>query len=320
MNHHSFFSDFDVARFGKCRIFIGEPHTDDRSTVALVSSSIIANDVEKSSAFHVAARILPAAEQYRRIREEEERVELHRFRTEGASLVTVDSLPYVYGESGEGMEQKRRIKDEYDICHVSGNISCSPHAIDHSDKVHPDDFWTNESGENTSEGLNEIRRNMPANIRRDYSDQSQDDGGIIFEKKFINGSNISTDKAGDLDTDRKTGCNPEAVPTTGNRYNNSCITSAEAIGSSAGEAAIDPSVWHSRRSESEVVLSRIKRKEQLALLKPHRRRSMPPASSAASPTGDGAVHRRRTTLRFAAAPVAANKRKRQKTLMDMFKR
>jgi hypothetical protein len=34
---------------------------------------------------------------------------------------------------------------------------------------------------------------------------------------------------------------------------------------------------------------------------------------------DEALQRRRTTLRFAAAPVAVNKRKKQKSLKDMFK-
>lgn len=318
MNHHSYFSDSDVARFGNGRTFLGEPYAVDGSSVASVSSSIIAYDVETSSVLRAAARILPTAEHHRRIREEEERRELDRFRTEGASLVTVDSLPYVYvyGDAGEDIEQKRRMKEEYDISHVNGNIGFSHCDIDHSDTVRPDEFVANERGENNmSVGLNDTRRNMPANIHRVYRVQSHGEGVNFREEKSTYGLNWSLDKTGDLDTDRKTGSNPEADPTTG------CSYVAEAIVSSAVEAAIDPSVWHTRRSESEVVLSRIKRKEQRALLKNHiRHRSMPPASSAAAfPTEDEAMHRRRTTLRFAAAPVAANKRKKQKTLMDMFK-
>jgi len=160
-----------------------------------------------------------------------------------------------------------------------------------------------------SDEFNE-KRNAAADIsarnRRVYSYQCQDGGGDSSEEKSSDGSMTSPNEVSDLGTDRNAGNNAGAIPTIG----------SEAIGG-PGKAMVDSSVWHSRRSESEVVLSRIKRKEQRSLSKRQRCRSIP-AAATANAADDETVQRRRTTLRFAAAPVAANKRKKQKTLKDMF--
>ena len=271
MDRHTnlFFSDVDVARFAKGRTFPGDPN-------------FVVGD-----RFHAAARILPTAEHHQSIREEEEHREIHKFRTEGESFVSVGFLPYVYGESSEGIEQKQRKQGDGNNRHVNSNISgfC---AVGHSGIVRPEGAGGEKRGEEISDKLNE-KRNAPADIicarnRRVYSYLCQDGGGVSSEENSSDGSMISLDEVSDLGTDRNSGNNADAIPTIG----------SEAIGGS-GKAMIDSSVWHSRRSESEVVLSRIKRKEQRSLSK------------------------RRTTLRFAAAPVAVNKRKKQKTLKDMFK-
>ncbi|KAL3769336.1 hypothetical protein ACHAW5_002921 [Stephanodiscus triporus] len=311
MDRHtnSFFSDVDVARFAKGRIFLGDPYSDgeDRSKAALVSS-VIANDVEKLSEFYVAARILPTAEEHQCIREEEERRELHRRRVEGEPVVTVDSLPYVYGISSEGIEQQRRQQEDANYL-ANGNMSVSC-AIGHSGLVRPDEFVGNMSGEEVNDETNE-KRYVPANVSartcRMYSDQSQSDGEDSSEDESDDGSIIFPNDVGALNAGNKA----EAIPTTGRHRNNSRVTSEKAIG-------IESSVWHSRRSESEVVLSRIKRTRQRSLLKRQRSRSIS-AAATANALEDETVQRRRSTLRFAAAPVAVNKRKKQRSLKDMFK-
>ena len=292
MDRHTnlFFSDVDVARFAKGRTFPGEPHSD------------------VGDRFQAAARILPTAEHHQNIREEEERRELHKFRTEGESFVSVGSLPYVHGESSEGIEEQRRKQGDANNLHVSGNVGGSC-AVGHSGIVRSDGAVGKKSGEEMSDELNE-KRNAPADIsarnRRVYSYQCQDGGGVSSEEKSSDGSMTSPNEVSDLGTDRNAGNNAGAIPTIG----------SEAIGGS-GKAMVDSSVWHSRRSESEVVLSRIKRKEQRFLSKRQRCRSIP-AVATANAAEDETVQRRRTTLRFAAAPVAVNKRKKQQTLKDVF--
>jgi hypothetical protein len=294
MDRHTnlFFSDVDVARFTKGRtLFPGEPHSD------------------VGDRFQAAARILPTAEHHQSIREEEERRELHKFRTEGEYFVSVGSLPYVHGESSEGIEQQRRKQGDPNNLHVSGNIGGSC-AVGHGGIVRSDGAAGGKSGEEIiSDEFNE-KRNAAADIsarnRRVYSYQCQDGGGDSSEEKSSDGSMTSPNEVSDLGTDRNAGNNAGAIPTIG----------SEAIGG-PGKAMVDSSVWHSRRSESEVVLSRIKRKEQRSLSKRQRCRSIP-AAATANAADDETVQRRRTTLRFAAAPVAANKRKKQKTLKDMF--
>jgi hypothetical protein len=227
---------------------------------------------------------------------------------EGESVVTVDSLPYVYGESSEGIEQQRRQQHDSNYP-ANGNMS-GCRAIGHSGLVRPDEFVGNMSGEEGNDESNE-KRNVPANVSartcRMYSDQSQNDGEDSSEEESSDGSIILPDDVGALNAGNKA----EAIATTGRHRNNSRVTSEKAIG-------IESSVWHSRRSESEVVLSRIKRKKQRSLLKRQRSRSIPAAATANSPE-DETVQRRRSTLRFAAAPVAVNKRKKQRSLKDMFK-
>jgi len=292
MDRHSnfFFSDVDVARFARGRTSPGDPSSD------------------VGDRFHAAARILPTAEHHQSIREEEERRELHKFRSEGESFVSVGSLPYVHGESSEGIDQQRRKQGDANNLLVNGNISGSC-AVGHSGIVCPDGAVGKMSGEEMSDELNE-KRNAPADIcvrnRRVYSYQCQDGGGVSSEEKSSDGSMISPDVVSDLGTDRNDVNNADAIPTIG----------SVAIGGS-GKAMVDSSVWHSRRSESEVVLSRIKSKEQRSLSKRQRCRSIPAAATANAPE-DETVQRRRTTLRFAAAPVAVNRRKKQKTLKDMF--
>jgi len=95
MDRHSdvFFSEEDIARFSKGRSFLGEPLPDGAPTLALASPPLHLPDASGP------INILPTADQYQRIREKEECSELHISTTEGESCVTVDSLPFLYGDS-----------------------------------------------------------------------------------------------------------------------------------------------------------------------------------------------------------------------------
>jgi len=115
-----------------------------------------------------------------------------------------------------------------------------------------------------------------------------------------------------------------------NSKNKTLITSSEAIGSSIIKSIPVDSGWQSRRSESEVVLSRIKRKSSL-LKRPRARRRTTGAVATVNSLEDDTPRRRtiggevvqqqrRTTLRFAAAPVAVSKRKKQMSLKSMFQK
>lgn len=84
--------------------------------------------------------------------------------------------------------------------------------------------------------------------------------------------------------------------------------------------------WISKRKESEVVLTRIKRKQQKSMTRPKRRRITTYTTADSSPednmprrSSDGEAHQQRAAAhRFAAAPVAVNKRKKQVSLKSMF--
>mmetsp|Transcript_50712 Transcript_50712/g.108066 ORF Transcript_50712/g.108066 Transcript_50712/m.108066 type:complete len:531 (+) Transcript_50712:354-1946(+) len=125
--------------------------------------------------------------------------------------------------------------------------------------------------------------------------------------------------------------NEREAPSTTSGKNRTLITSSEAVGSSIIKSTPGDSGWHRRRSESEVVLSRIKRDKQRSLLKrPRGRRRTTDAAATVNSPEDGRTRQRtedeveegprRTTLRFAAAPRAVNKRKKQMSLMSMFKK
>ncbi|KAL7547833.1 hypothetical protein ACHAWF_011108 [Thalassiosira exigua] len=107
------------------------------------------------------------------------------------------------------------------------------------------------------------------------------------------------------------------------------VNASEAVGRSIVKSVPANARWQSRRSESDVVLSRIKLKRQRNLLKRprSRRRGVDVSATVNSPEGDAAdggrddeelQRRRRSAARFAAAPVAANKRKKQMTLKTLF--
>ena len=81
--------------------------------------------------------------------------------------------------------------------------------------------------------------------------------------------------------------------------------------------------WISKRKESEVVLTRIKRKQQKSMTRPKRRRITTFTTADSSPednmprrSSDGEAKQQRA--RFTAAPVAVNKRKKQVSLKSMF--
>ena len=167
-----------------------------------------------------------------------------------------------------------------------------------------------------------------------YSEQSEDDGPDSCEGEPSDELISSDDDEVDIRRDTEKveevkASHVKAMPAgaVSTSRNNILITSSEAIGSSIIKSIPVDSGWQNRRSESEVVLSRIKRKSQRSLLKrPSRRRRTTAARSPEEDaprggTGGEAVRRRcRTKLRLMAAPVAVNKRKKQMSLKSMFKK
>ena len=319
-------------------------------------------------------RILPTAEQHLCIREEEERKELQRWTMGDESIVTLDSLPYVYDSSivdviqqQQQQQQQRQNEEGINYKHANDIIDRSCSSIDCRDEV---------VGDNVKE--QDVLAIIAATARRVNTDPFQDDDD--------EGDNDSSDEDFNLDnesillTEKVLENNTErsyagaAIPTTLGRSNKKPVTSSEAIsrcsskkaiatssdwmttyrrsesevmgmlslpstsrrnsnlsrvtssredaGVAGRKATVDNNNWHRRRSELEVVVSRIKRKKQHSLSRNGRRQSIPTTSSAAPndmSAADEALQRRLTTLRFAAAPVAVNKRKKQKSLKDMFK-
>ena len=162
-----------------------------------------------------------------------------------------------------------------------------------------------EIGKSKSRGsLNENRSGRAKVSAATYSsgDDSEEDGSHSSEGE--SDELISADESEECDDTKK--LKSSAMPAkASDKSNNALITSSEAVGSG----------WLSRRTESDVVLSRIKRKEHGKLLKKRRR-------STARTTDDAVQPQRPTTqrMRFAPAPVAANKRKRQTTLKSIFKK
>ena len=91
-------------------------------------------------------------------------------------------------------------------------------------------------------------------------------------------------------------------------------------GRSPIKAKSNESGWITRQSEIDASQTRIKRKRQKSLMKPSKRRRITSHATADSPEsiGGGNPQYRRSTLRFAAAPVANNKKKKQVSLKAMF--
>jgi len=91
-------------------------------------------------------------------------------------------------------------------------------------------------------------------------------------------------------------------------------------GRSPIKAKSDDSGWITRQTEIDASQTRIKRKRQKSLMKPSKRRRITSQATADSPEsiGGGDMQYRRPTLRFAAAPVANNKKKKQVSLTTMF--
>lgn len=88
MDRHTdiIFTDEDIARYTAGRNILG-------SSTNIESSGF---NISNATTFH----ILPSAEQYKRLREDEERNELERSRFEGSEpCVTTLTLPYVYDDS-----------------------------------------------------------------------------------------------------------------------------------------------------------------------------------------------------------------------------
>lgn len=139
MDRHTdgFLSDEDIARFAKGRIFLGEPLPDGDGTLAKMPRPL------------EPIYILPTADQYRSIRENEER----RSRLKGGLRVRVESLPIVYDESSAQdkaigcSEQKTNVQKNVrrEVQHetsneqiISHNISCLYTSDIHSKEVDGD--------------------------------------------------------------------------------------------------------------------------------------------------------------------------------------
>lgn len=97
-------------------------------------------------------------------------------------------------------------------------------------------------------------------------------------------------------------------------------TKSKPRGRSPIKAKSNDSGWITRQTEIDASQTRIKRKRQKSLMKPSKRRRMTSHAAADSPEsiGGGDLQYRRSTLRFAAAPVANNNKKKQVSLTTMF--
>ena len=170
---------------------------------------------------------------------------------------------------------------------------------------------------------------------------SEEDGGNSSDEGMMSSDELISSDNEEEGHDSKLGASTANAISRKSQQSqgNTLITSSDAIGSSINKSIPedDPGHWHSRRSESEVVLSRIRRKHQRSLLKSRRRirtnahatvnsPDTPNNNRTAGGSNGGGVQQqqqqqlRRTTLRFAAAPVAVNKRKKQMTLKSLFKK
>ena len=170
---------------------------------------------------------------------------------------------------------------------------------------------------------------------------SEEDGGNSSDEGMMSSDELISSNEEEEGHDSKLGASTANAISRKSQQSqgNTLITSSDAIGSSINKSILedDPGHWHSRRSESEVVLSRIRRKHQRSLLKSRRRirtnahatvnsPDTPNNNRTAGGSNGGGVQQqqqqqlRRTTLRFAAAPVAVNKRKKQMTLKSLFKK
>jgi hypothetical protein len=292
------------------------------------------------------------------------------------SIVTLDSLPYVYESSSEDNIQQQRqneedvnYKNDKDII-IDGPCEESHCSIDCRDEV---------MGDNVKE--QDVLAIIAATARRVNTDPFQDDdegNNDSSDEDFDSdkGSILLTEKKVDdfvIDNTGRKHARAAIPKTVGRRNTMSCIASSDASSSKEAiptssdwmttyrrsesevmgmlslpstsrrinnlprisvsskedaaftgrKAAVDNNNWHRRRSELEVVVSRIKRKKQHSLSRSNKRRQSTSTTSADAATdmsaADEALQRRRTTLRFAAAPVAVNKRKKQTSLKDMFK-
>lgn len=340
-----------------------------RSWQADSSKNNVMSSTLHNAIYFQRRRILPTAEQHLYIRKEEERKELQRWTMGDESIVTLDSLPYVYDSNSVDdviQQQQRQNKEDVNYEHADDIIDRSCRRIDCRDEV---------VGDNVKE--QDMLAIIAATARRVNTDPFQDDDGgdndssdedfnsdnesiLLTEKVFENNTGIIYARAAIPTTvgrsnkkscivsssEAISGCSSKkaiatssdwmttyrrseselmgmvSLPSTSRRNSNlPCVTSSRA-GVAGRKATVDNNNWHRRRSELELVVSRIKRKKQHSLSRNGRRQSTPTTSSDAPDdmsAADEALQRRRTTLRFAAARVAVNKRKKQKSLKDMFK-
>jgi hypothetical protein len=380
------FSHDDVARFAKNCILLG----DDKSyssggQVGGDGKTCVSSSLYNAIYHHQRRTILPTAEQQLCIREEEQRKELQRWTIGQETIVTLDSLPYVYEPSSEDIiqQQRRKVegvnyKNDNDII-IDGFCQESHSSIDCQDEVKRD----NVKEQDVLAIIALTARRVNTDPFQDYDDDDDEgDDSSSDEDVSDNESILLTENVDDflmdntgrnnaiaaaiptVDRSKKKksciassssfetisgGCSSnEAIPTssdwmttyrrsesevmdmlslpsTSRRINNLPRISASSkddAGFTGRKAAVDNNNWHRRRSELEVVVSRIKRKKQHSLSRSKRRQSTSTTSAVTATdmsAADEALQRRRTTLRFAAAPVAVNKRKKQKSLKDMFK-
>ncbi|KAL9181279.1 hypothetical protein ACHAXT_010084 [Thalassiosira profunda] len=115
-----FFTDEEVARFAKGRTILGPPPAD--GPLALGASGIaFASSLDDAGPFY----ILPAADQYQRIREEAERRELQRSKGRGEPYVTVDSLPYVHNAPSPSARDRSMCMQKKAVAPAKGTIASS---------------------------------------------------------------------------------------------------------------------------------------------------------------------------------------------------
>jgi hypothetical protein len=309
------FSNENVARFAKNCILLGDDKSYSSGGQVDDGKTCVPSSLYNAIYHHQRRRILPTAEQHKRIREEEERKELQRWKMgEEESIITLDSLPYVYeSSSGDIIQQQQRqneeivnYKNDNDII-IDGSCKESRSSIDCRDE---------DAGDEKEQDVLAI---IAATARRVNTDPFQDDdegnNDSSDEDVSDNESILLTENVDVIDKTGKKHARASIPTTVGRRNTMSCIASSDA--SSSKEAIPTSSDWMTtyRRSESEVI-------DMLSLPSTNRRINNLPRMSASSKedaafTGRKAAvdnnnwHRRRSELEVVVSRI---KRKKQHSL------
>ena len=314
-----FFTDADVARFAT---HLSEQGLHIFCDPSISRSSLIEDDECHPpltlEALERKVSILPSADALRVIREEKELEECHQSKQEFETSVTVKSLPYVFGNNDDGYEENH---DQAKRC--TGGVQ---HHIPSRDHAHTT------SGNKRDNVDNIIRKEKDEMCDENYSEGGLSDELIDSEfddeEESPHNSKSLKDERGRV---KSTVTKEQRPNASDKRKSKTLIRSSEAIGTSIIKSIPDEkhatmnsdSGWHSRRSKSDIGITR---RGGRSLLKSsqHRRKTL--GLSSELPRDDMTAHQNeknrlsRPSLRFMAAPRAVNKRKKQMTLESMFKK